>query len=73
MEPNRLTKMATCWIYIWQNMDNAEFANIWDKPNFATIGKNMILNVAKTGKRQVYQNLPKLAVEYTWKNMRTEI
>ena len=49
MEPNRLTKMATCWIYIWQNMDNAEFANIWDKPNFATIGKNMILNVAKTG------------------------
>ena len=68
MEPNRLTKMATCWIYIWQNMDNAEFANIWDKPNFATIGKNMIPNVAKTGKKQVYQNLPKLAVEHTWYN-----
>ena len=46
-------------------MDNAEFANIWDKPNFATIGKNMILNVAKTGKKEVYQNLPKLAVEHT--------
>ena len=48
-----------------ENMDNAEFTNIWDKPNFATIGKNMIPNVAKTGKKQVYQNLPELAVEYT--------
>ena len=65
MEPNRLTKMATCWIYIWQNMDNAEFTNIWEKPNFVTIGKNMIPNVAETGKKQVYQNLPKLAVEHT--------
>ena len=46
-------------------MDNAEFTNIWEKPNFATIGKNMIPNVAKTGKKQVYQNLPKLAVEHT--------
>ena len=46
-------------------MDNAKFTNIWDKPNFATIGKNMIPNVAKTGKKQVYQNLPKLAVEHT--------
>ena len=44
-------------------MDNVEFTSIWDKPNFATIGKNMIPNVAKTGKKQVYQNLPKLAVD----------
>ena len=44
--------------HIWQNMDNAEFTNILDKPNFAKIGKNMILNVAKTGRKQVYQNLP---------------
>ena len=46
-------------------MDNTEFANNWDTPNFSTIGKNLIPNVAKTGKKQVYQNLPKLAVEHT--------
>ena len=65
MEPNKLTKMATGWIYIWQNVDNTEFTNIWDKPNFAAIGKSVILNVAKTGKKQVYQNVPKLAVKHT--------
>ena len=57
METNRLPKMATCWIHIWQHMGNAEFTNIWDKPNFATIGKIMIPNIAKTGKKLVYQNL----------------
>ena len=28
--------------------------------------QNMIPNVAKTGKKQVYQNLPKLAIEHAW-------
>ena len=58
--------MATLWIHILQHMDNAEFTNICDKHNFATIGKNMIPNVAKTGKKQVYQNLPKLVIGHTW-------